>query len=123
MAAKELVAVLGASPTTDRYAFRALRMLRDHQYPVAPVNPAFQEIDGEICYPSLRDIPRPVHTVTLYVGPARSTKLIEDILAIKPKRIVMNPGAENSLLAQRAHAAGVEVVEDCTLVMLRSGTF
>ena len=35
----------------------------------------------------------------------------------------MNPGAENSDLAAKARERGIEVVEDCTLVMLRSGAF
>jgi Trk K+ transport system NAD-binding subunit len=37
--------------------------------------------------------------------------------------IIFNPGAENPNLAKAASAAGIEVVEDCTLVMLQSGTF
>ncbi len=32
----------------------------------------------------------------------------------------MNPGAENFALAEKAEEAGIEVVEGCTLVMLRS---
>jgi hypothetical protein len=35
----------------------------------------------------------------------------------------MNPGAENPALAEKAEQAGIEVVEGCTLVMLRTGQF
>ncbi len=35
----------------------------------------------------------------------------------------MNPGAENEELAAAASSAGIEVVEACTLVMLKSGLF
>ena len=35
----------------------------------------------------------------------------------------MNPGAENHELRKAAEAQGIEVVEGCTLVMLRTGTF
>lgn len=35
----------------------------------------------------------------------------------------MNPGAENFALAEKAEAAGIEVVEGCTLVMLQTGEF
>jgi predicted CoA-binding protein len=61
--------------------------------------------------------------VTLYLGEARSNPLVDEIVAAKPRRIIMNPGAENGALAAKAEDAGIEVVEGCTLVMLRAGTF
>ena len=117
------VAVLGASPKPDRYAFRAMQLLREYGHRAIPVNPAFAEVLGEKCYRSIADVPDKIDTVTLYLGPARSDPLIDDIVRAKPRRIIMNPGAENKNLAAKARAHGIEVVEDCTLVMLRSGTF
>ncbi len=49
--------------------------------------------------------------------------MIDEILAAKPQRIIFNPGAENEELAAAASSAGIEVVEACTLVMLRTGLF
>lgn len=119
----ETVAVLGASPKPDRYAFRAMQMLRQHGHRPVPVNPAFDEILGERCYRSIRDVPQPLDTVTLYLGKARSDPLIDDILAARPRRIIMNPGAENEDLAEQAEANAIQVIEDCTLVMLSSDRF
>jgi uncharacterized protein len=117
------VVVLGATPKTDRYAFLAMQRLREHGHQAIPVNPAFTEVLGEKCHPSIRDVPAPIDTVTMYLGPARSTPLIDEILAAKPHRIIFNPGAENEALAKAAQAAGIEVVNDCTLVMLNTGAF
>lgn len=100
-----------------------MELLREYGHRAIPVNPAFDEILGEKCYPKIVDVPDPIDTVTLYLGKARSDPLIPDILATSPRRIIMNPGAENSDLAEKASDAGIEVVEDCTLVMLRSGSF
>ena len=119
----ETVAILGASPKPDRYAYRAMEMLRAHGHRALPVNPAFTEIMGETCYPSIAHIPEPVETVTLYLGPQRSDPLIPEILAAKPRRIIMNPGAENENLADKARAAGIEVDYACTLVLLQTGAF
>ena len=119
----ETVAVLGASPKPDRYAYRAMEMLRQHGHRVVPVNPAFAEILGQTCYPSIADIPEPIATVTLYLGKERSDPLIPEILAAKPRRIIMNPGAENEKLADEARAAGIEVDYACTLVLLQTGAF
>ena len=119
----ETVVVLGASPKPDRYAYRAMKMLGEFGHRAIPVNPAFPEILGQTCYANLADVPDPVDTVTMYLGKQRSDPLIEDILAAKPKRIIMNPGAENDELARKAEAAGIEPVYDCTLVMLQTGSF
>jgi predicted CoA-binding protein len=119
----ETVAILGASPKPDRYAYKAFEMLREYGHRPIPVNPSFQEILGEKCYPTISEAPQPLDTVTLYLGEARSNPLIDQIVAAKPRRIIMNPGAENFALAEKAENAGIEVVEGCTLVMLRSGQF
>jgi uncharacterized protein len=115
--------VLGASPKPDRYSNEAVRLLGRFDYRPLPVNPAFEEIEGLTCFPNLAAIGEPVHTITLYLGPARSTPLIGEILAANPQRIIMNPGAENEELSAAASGAGIEVVEGCTLVMLRTGLF
>jgi predicted CoA-binding protein len=117
------VAVLGASRKPDRYANRAMQMLREYGYRAIPINPAVGEILGEKCYPSIGDVPGKIDTLTLYLGKARSDPLIDEIIEARPRRIIMNPGAENEDLAVKARKQGIEVVEGCTLVMLRSGLF
>ncbi len=119
----ETVAVIGASPKPDRYAFKAMELLKEYGHKPVPVNPAFDEILGEKCYPGIAATPQPIDTVTLYLRAARSNPLIEEILSVKPQRIIMNPGAENETLAEKARDRGIEVIEGCTLVMLRTGQF
>ncbi|HEY2140148.1 MAG TPA: CoA-binding protein [Chthoniobacterales bacterium] len=119
----ETVAILGASPKPERYAYKAFEMLREYGHRPIPINPAFPEILGEKCYPSLTDAPQPIDTVTIYLGQTRSEPLVDEIIGAQPRRIIMNPGAENPALAKKAEDAGIEVVEGCTLVMLRTGQF
>ncbi|HEX7515879.1 MAG TPA: CoA-binding protein [Chthoniobacterales bacterium] len=57
------------------------------------------------------------------LGEERSNPLIDEIVSAKPRRIIMNPGAESSALEAKAEEACIEVVEGCTLVMLRTGQF
>ncbi len=120
---KETVAILGASPKPDRYAYRAMEMLRQHGHRALPINPAFPEILGETCYASIAEIEEPIDTVTMYLGAQRSDPLIPEILAAKPRRIIMNPGAENDELAKQARALGIEVDYACTLVLLQTGSW
>lgn len=119
----ETVAVLGASPKVERYSNRAILELAQHGHRVLPVNPACDAIHGHPCYKNLETIDSTVDTLTLYVGAARSAELQQAILGLKPKRIIMNPGAENDSLEQQAQTRGIEVVRGCTLVMLQTGQF
>jgi predicted CoA-binding protein len=122
-AGAETVAVLGASPKGHRYAYRAMQLLREYGHHAIPVNPAYDEVLGEQCYGSITDLPGKIDTATLYLGKRRSDLIAAEILEAKPRRIIFNPGAENPELASRAQESGIEVIENCTLVMLRSGTF
>ena len=61
-----------------------------------------------------------------YLGincPAHSTPLLAPLLALKPRRVIFNPGAENPALEDGLRAAGIEVEDACTLVLLRTGQF
>lgn len=118
-----VTAVLGASPNPERYANKAIRLLRSYGHEVIPVNPVFQEIEGLPVVKSLGDIQQPVDTLTLYVGPERAEPLVEQMVALHPRRVIMNPGTESAKLAQAFQEAGIEVVEGCTLVMLKTGQF
>jgi predicted CoA-binding protein len=120
---KRNVAVLGASAKPDRYSNQAVRLLASLDYRPIPVNPDFDTVEELECFPSLAAIGEPLHTITVYLRAERSTPLIDEIVAAGPQRVIMNPGAENDELAAVASGAGIEVVEACTLVMLRTGLF
>lgn len=71
----------------------------------------------------MTDIAEPVDTLTVYVNPKISSGEYDNILKLKPRRVVFNPGAENNELAEKLKVAGFEVIEACTLVMLRTEQF
>ena len=51
------VAVVGLSAHWHRPSNFAAKYMQEHGYRVIPVNPAYTEVLGEVCYPSLLDIP------------------------------------------------------------------
>jgi uncharacterized protein len=119
----ESVAVVGASPKEDRYSYKAMKMLLEAGHNAIPVAPAQEQILGKKAYASLSEVPDQVTTVTMYVGPARQGPIIEDLLVIKPRRIIFNPGTENSAQYERLRKVGIECIEACTLVLLRTDQF
>jgi predicted CoA-binding protein len=117
------VSVLGASPNPERYSHMAVKMLAEKGHTVFPVHPKSADIAGIPAFKSLAEIVSPVHTITVYVAPERSIGLAEEILSARPKRVIFNPGAENGALAKRLRESGIETLEACTLVLLRTGQF
>ncbi len=116
------VAVLGASSNPDRYSHKAVRMLRE-AYPVFPVHPSEEPIDGITCYPSLSAIEEHLDTITVYLSQKNSSPLIEEIIENGPRRVILNPGAENDELKSRCESAGNQVHEACTLVLVKTAQF
>jgi uncharacterized protein len=114
--------VLGASPNPVRFSNKAVKSLQRHDVPVFPVGIKKGEIGGvEI----IRDRPElpDIHTITMYVGPPRQKEYYTWLLSLHPKRIIFNPGTENPEFMKMAKDAGIEVLEDCTLIMLNAGRF
>lgn len=117
------VAVLGASNKPERYSFKAVRLLREKGHTVWPVHPALADVDGLRVWPSLRGIPEPVHTVTVYLSARNQEPIAEELLNCAVRRVIFNPGTENPELTKHLRARGKEVLHACTLVLLTTGQF
>ena len=117
--------IIGATPNPSRYAYLAANMLAEYGHEVVPLSihkegqVAGHEILDLRAKPAVAD----VDTVTLYIGPQRQPEWYDYILSLKPKRIIFNPGTENEDFEKRAETEGVEALEACTLVLLRSRQF
>jgi len=120
---KETVVVLGATDHKNRYSNRAIKLLKKKGHTVLPVNPLYDKVDEIHCYKSLSDIDLKIDTITLYVNPDRAAEYADAIISAKPERVIFNPGTENSLLDKRFTEAGINVIHDCTLIMLDTGKF
>jgi predicted CoA-binding protein len=118
-----IVAVIGASRKPERYSNRALGMLASHGHSPIPVSKFGDAILGYTGYASLTAVPGPIDTVTLYLSPEKQPPVIQDILTVRPRRVIFNPGAENPEAAAALARDGIEVVEACTLVLLVTGQF
>lgn len=117
------VAVLGASPRPERVSNEAVRLLTHYGHKVYPVNPNYPEVGGILTVPTLEDLPGPAHTVTLYLRPELLVPHTQALIEAAPKRVIFNPGTENREVMDLLRAAGIECVQRCTLVMLRTDLF
>ncbi|VAW30073.1 Predicted CoA-binding domain COG1832 [hydrothermal vent metagenome] len=114
--------VVGASEKPHRYANKAIRKLLRYGYEVVPMASRSGQVAGVpfvTGFPELENI----HTITLYIGPARQPAYYDYLLSLKPQRIIFNPGTENNIFLQKAQQQGVKTIQDCTLIMLDTGVF
>ncbi len=117
------VAIIGASHKPQRYAYQAQQMLMDGGYPVYPVSGNGREILGVAGYSSVNEISDTIDTVTLYLNAQRHQAIKQDVLKLKPRRIIFNPGTESADLEKFYQDQGIETLQACTLVLLRTGQF
>lgn len=114
--------VVGASDNPDRYSHKAIQKLKAANHPVVAYGRKTGKVDGtEIStqWPKEDDI----HSISLYLRDTYQKALYEQILALKPERIIFNPGTENPELEELAGQNGIETLNACTLVMLSIGNY
>ena len=116
--------IVGATTNSSRYAYLAAEMLHQYRHTFVPLGIKSGEVLGN---PILDISEKPkigdVDTITLYIGSRHQPAWYDYLLGLKPKRIIFNPGTENPEFLIKAQEAGVEALEACTLVMLRTGQF
>jgi predicted CoA-binding protein len=122
----EVVAVLGASSDTSRYAYKAMEMLEQYGHKPIPVHPREEEVRGHKVVKDLGQLAQSrqkVDTITVYVNSAISDKYENEFVQVHPRRVIFNPGAENAKLEKVLRENGIEVENACTLVLLRTSQF
>lgn len=114
--------ILGASTNPARYSYLVANKLTRKGYPIVNVGLKEGTVAG-VEIERAEKIHDDIDTISLYVGPKNQPVYYDYILQTRPKRLIMNPGTENPELAEKAKAAGIEVVEACTLVMINTGQY
>ena len=114
--------ILGATPNEGRYANLAANRLVRSGHSIVNVGIKSGEAAG-VPIEKPETIHNDIDTITLYVGPQHQEELYDYILNTNPKRIIFNPGTENSELRRKANEKGIETEYACTLVLLSIGQY
>ncbi len=107
-----VLAIVGLSANWHRPSYFAAKYMLEHGYRVIPVNPQYQEVLGQKCYASLRDIPEKVDLVSVFRKTADVLPVAEDAIAIGARVLWQQLGVRNEAAAAKARAAGLETVMD-----------
>jgi uncharacterized protein len=114
--------VLGASNNPSRYSYMVTERLLHKGHEVVLFSNKRGEIFGQKFTNDIEHVLN-IDTVTMYLSERNQEQYEDFLLELKPRRVIFNPGAENSALMQKLNKNGSEAFEACTLVMLGSSQF
>lgn len=106
------IAVMGASPKPWRDSGSIAQFLMKKGYKVFPVNPKYQEVLGEVCYPDLKSVPEKIDIVDVFRNSDAVDGIVSEAIEVGAKMIWMQLDVVNSEAAHRAEQAGLQVVMD-----------
>ena len=111
-----VIAVVGLSGDWFRPSYFAAKYMIEHGYTVIPVNPKYDAILGQKCYPSLREAAEKCAVKVDIVDVFRKSEdvmpIAEAAIAIGAKVLWQQLGVRNEAAAAKARAAGLDAVMD-----------
>ncbi len=119
---KNLTLIIGASDNPERYAFKAADMLLKHHHEIVLFGRkkvCILNHEVETIWQNWTNI----ETVTLYISAQHQAQYYQQILSLKPKRVIFNPGTENAAFQELLQKNDIIAEEACTLVMLSTGQY
>ncbi|WP_346922031.1 CoA-binding protein [Glutamicibacter creatinolyticus] len=107
------IAIVGASNKPSRASyFVATYLLSSSNYRVYFINPVVDEILGQPVYKSLADLPETPDLVEVFRKHDDLPGVLDEALAVGAKTLWLQLGSWHEEVAERAEAAGLNVVMD-----------
>jgi uncharacterized protein len=106
------IAVVGLSGTRTRASYGVSEYMQSVGYRIIPVNPKETSVLGEQAYASLDDVPVRVDWVNVFRAPQFVPEIVDGAIRIGAKGVWMQEGVIHEEAAEKARAAGLEVVMD-----------
>ena len=114
--------VFGASPNPSRYSNIAVKRLVENEIETEAFGVRPGIVSGIQINNKLDDFQN-IDTITMYVNPKRQQEYYHQILDLKPRRVIFNPGTENQEFQNILEEEGIQVENACTLVLLATGQY
>jgi predicted CoA-binding protein len=119
----ETVLLIGASNNKARYSNKAMALLLEKGHTVVPVNPREATVMGVEAAATLDEVTLPVDTASVYLRPELLKTQLDSLIRLRPRRVILNPGTEDTEITSRLDENGIQVVEACTIVLLKTEQF
>ncbi len=111
------IAVVGASTDAMKPSHYVPAYLRDHGYEIIPVNPNHPTVFGEVCYPSLAEVPGEIDLVEVFRRALFCPDVVRQAIAVHARGIWLQAGIRSAEAEKLAQSAGIDFVQDrCMMV-------
>lgn len=111
------IAVIGITDDPSKPSHNVPKYLKNAGYQIIPVTAKHEQVLGEKAYPTLADIPVPVDVVQMIIRGEYTPPYVDQAIDIGAKAIWMQLGISNEEAAEKARAAGLDVVMNhCMMV-------
>ena len=107
-----MATVVGLSAHWYRPSYFAAKYMQDHGYRIVPVNPNYESVLGERCYPSIAAIPGSIDIVDCFRRADGMPALAAEAVAKGASVLWMQLGIRSDEATAIANAAGMDVVAD-----------
>lgn len=106
------IAVVGLSSRRTRPSYGVSEYMQSKGYRIIPVNPNETEVLGEKAWPSLDAVPERIDIVDVFRRSECVPEIVDAAIRIGAKGIWLQEGVIHDAAANKARAAGLEVVMD-----------
>jgi predicted CoA-binding protein len=114
------IAVVGASRHPEKEAYAVPLQILRHGWQVIPVNPFATEIWGQICYPTLADVPVPIDLVNVFRPSEDTPEVARQAVAAGAKALWLQQGIASAEARKIAEDAGLDYVENLCIAVERA---
>lgn len=112
-------AVIGATQNANKFGNIIFKRLLRAGYEVYPVNPVYSEVEGAVCYASLKALPEVPTCLNIVVSPDKAIGFMDEAAALGIPYIWFQPGSFDEQTLSYAVSKGLKVVaHHCVLVEL-----
>jgi len=118
---KNTIGFVGATIQKDKWGFKKYKEIKNAGFKVYPINPKYDEIDGDKCFSNLKSLieflnKKPDFVITI-VPPKVTEKIVEQCKIFGINKIWMQPGSESKKAINLCEENRIEVVHGVCIVV------
>ena len=114
--------IIGASLNPNKYSNIALKRLDDKEIKIHAIGAREGRVN-DVNITTEKTSFNNIDTVTMYLNPKRQEEYYDYVLGLNPRRVIFNPGTENSEFSKILKEKGIKSEIACTLVLLSTNQY
>ncbi len=113
---EKTIAVVGATNNPEKWGYKLYRFFKGRYREVFPVNPKYEKVLGDKCYPSLKALPKTPDIVDLVVRSDIAVKYVKECIELGIRMIWFQPGSESEEALELCRKHGIIEVHGMCLM-------